>query len=72
MFVAKMLWELIEPLDDRMNNVRDFLEDICPELDIKVVPIADPFGPTQHDPTMDLIVVSAETVRGGKKVNEGL
>lgn len=54
-----------------MNDVEDFLKDICPELDINVVPINDPFGPTKSDPTMDLIVVSKETVKGGQKVNEG-
>lgn len=46
--------------------------DICPELDINVVPISDAFGPTQDDPTMELLVVSAETLRGGEKVNEGV
>lgn len=45
--------------------------DVCRELEISVVPITDPFGPTQTDPTMDLIVVSAETLKGGQKVNEG-
>lgn len=34
------------------------------------MPIDDPFGPTQTDPNMDLIVVSAETLKGGHKVNE--
>lgn len=32
--------------------------------------INDPFGPTKTDPTMDVIVVSKETVKGGQKVNE--
>lgn len=70
-FVAKTLWELIEPIDKRIGVVQDFLKDICSELDINVVPISDPYGPTKTDPTMDLIVVSKETVRGGHKVNEG-
>lgn len=34
------------------------------------MPIDDPFGPTKSDPNMDMIVVSAETLRGGQKVNE--
>lgn len=71
-FVAKTLWELIEPIEKRMRDVREFLSDVCPELDINVVPINDPFGPTKSDPTMDLIVVSKETVKGGQKVNEGV
>lgn len=69
--VGKTLWELIEPIHKRMGDVRDFLMDICPELDLQIVPISDPFGPTQHDSTIDLIVVSKETVKGGLKVNEG-
>lgn len=54
-----------------MDNVREFLKDVCPELDIYVVPIADPFGPTKDDPSMDLLIVSAETMNGAKKINEG-
>lgn len=65
------MWELIEPLSTRMHSVKDFLIDICPELEHKVVPISDPFGPTKDDPTMDLLIVSDETVKGGQKVNEG-
>lgn len=67
-----MLWELIQPLETRINGVKDFLTDICGELQTTVVSITDPFGPTQHDPTMEMIVVSAETFKGGNKVNEGI
>lgn len=67
-----MLWELIEPVETRMNGIKDFLADICGELETTVVSITDPLGPTQHDPTMELIVVSAETFKGGNKVNEGI
>lgn len=67
---SKLLWELIEPIDIRIQNVKNFLDDICPELTKNVVPITDPMGPTKSDPTMDLLVVSEETMRGGNKVNE--
>lgn len=67
----KTLWELIEPIKKRTDCVRIFLTDICPELDVRIVAITDPFGPAKDDPTMDLIVVSKETVRGGQKINEG-
>lgn len=63
--------ELIEPINNRIQKVKEFLNDVCPELEANVVPISDPYGPTQHDPTMDLLVVSAETAKGGTKVNEG-
>uniref|UniRef100_A0A069DV06 Bifunctional coenzyme A synthase n=1 Tax=Panstrongylus megistus TaxID=65343 RepID=A0A069DV06_9HEMI len=70
MLKTKKLWELIEPCDIRMNNVKDFLEDVEPTLEYNVVAIGDMFGPTKDDPTFQLLVVSSETVRGGDKVNE--
>lgn len=62
--------ELILPVEQRIAELREFLLDIDNTLQYDIVPIDDPFGPTQHDPDMDLIVVSAETLRGGQKVNE--
>lgn len=70
MLVTKTLWELVEDLDIRIANVHDFLTDICHELEFNVVAISDPFGPSITDPTMELIVVSQETLRGGEKINE--
>lgn len=66
------MWELIEPLENRINGVKDFLEDINPEIIHNVVPISDMYGPAKDDPTMDVIVVSSETERGGVKVNESM
>lgn len=68
--IGKTLWELIQPIEARLDGVRGFLTDICAELDIFVVPIADAFGPTQHDRTMQMIVVSEETMKGGLLVNQ--
>ncbi|XP_017479592.1 PREDICTED: bifunctional coenzyme A synthase [Rhagoletis zephyria] len=67
---SKTLSELILPVEKRIEEVRGFLTEIDSSLQYEVVPIDDPFGPTQSDPNMDLIVVSAETERGGHKVNE--
>lgn len=61
---------MILPVEKRIEEVRGFLTEIDSSLQYDVVPIDDPFGPTQSDPNMDLIVVSAETERGGHKVNE--
>lgn len=66
----KLLWELIQDIDIRIKNVIDFLTDICPDIECNVVPISDIYGPTITDPTMEMIVVSDETVRGGHKINE--
>ncbi|KAI4457241.1 dephospho-coa kinase-related [Holotrichia oblita] len=68
--LAKTLWELIEPIENRIKGVRDFLEDVNPEIIHNIVPISDMYGPAKDDPTMDVIVVSTETERGGYKVNE--
>lgn len=70
MILGKKLPELVLPLQQRMNDVREFLNDIDSTLSYEIVPIQDPFGPTATDPDLDLIVVSSETVKGGEKVNE--
>ncbi|XP_044760646.1 bifunctional coenzyme A synthase [Coccinella septempunctata] len=70
MIKGKILSELIENLHTRVDNVRSFMTDICPEVPCDIVPISDPFGPSIVDPTMDMLVVSRETLRGGQKVNE--
>nr|CAI5861450.1 unnamed protein product [Callosobruchus analis] len=70
MIKSKLLWEFIEDVDVRMKNVKEFLSDICPELEYRFVAISDPFGPAVIDPTMDLLVVSQETTSGGLKINE--
>ncbi|CAH1178912.1 unnamed protein product [Phaedon cochleariae] len=69
MLQSKTLWELIEPIATRLLNVENFLKDICPELEYNIVPINDPFGPAITDPSMEMIVVSQETIRGGEKIN---
>ncbi|XP_076658129.1 bifunctional Phosphopantetheine adenylyltransferase - Dephospho-CoA kinase [Halictus rubicundus] len=70
MLHGKLLWELIEPCSKRINNLKAFLEDIDSTLEYDVVEINDMYGPTKHDPTFELIVVSEETKRGGNKINE--
>lgn len=57
-------------MQKRMDDVREFLNDIDNTLSYEIVSIQDPFGPTATDPDLDLIVVSAETYKGGEKVNE--
>ncbi|XP_065165030.1 bifunctional coenzyme A synthase [Atheta coriaria] len=70
MLENKILWELIDPVAVRMKAVQSFLSDISPELELNIVPITDPMGPTKSDPSMGLLVVSAETLKGGDMVNE--
>ncbi|KAG7188212.1 hypothetical protein KM043_016082 [Ampulex compressa] len=70
MLSGKLLWELIEPCSQRMLNIKEFLEDVDSSLIYDVVAIDDMYGPTKHDPTFNMIVVSEETKRGADKVNE--
>ncbi|XP_046860368.1 bifunctional coenzyme A synthase-like [Xenia sp. Carnegie-2017] len=69
LLVNKTLLELIEPLDLRMKNVTEFIEDIKPGLVKDIVPLCDPAGPTKTDATIDCLVVSDETRNGGQAVN---
>ncbi|XP_013778633.1 bifunctional coenzyme A synthase-like [Limulus polyphemus] len=70
MIQKKKLWELIEPVEKRMSDLRNFLQEIDPTLSYRIVPIYDPFGPSTEDPLIECIVTSEETLQGGKKVNE--
>lgn len=65
-----MLYELIEDCPVRLERVKTFLKDVAPHLQHRVVQIDDPFGPTITEKDIDLIVVSAETLRGAEKINE--
>lgn len=70
MIQDKVLSELIEDYEVRAENVRNFIKEICPDIECIIEPISDPFGPSIVDSTMDLLLVSKETEKGGLKVNE--
>lgn len=67
---GKTLWELIEPCNTRIDSIKNFIDDICPDLQYDIVPIQDPAGPTKTGKDMELIVVSNETIKGGLKIND--
>jgi len=69
LLVNKALAELIEPINDRIKKVQDFLTDVKPTLQLDVVAINDMFGPTGWDPDIDCLVVSKETAKGGDIIN---
>lgn len=54
---SKTLWEIIEPCELRMKNLKDFLMDVEPRLEYCIVPITDPFGPTAYDPDLEVILI---------------
>jgi pantetheine-phosphate adenylyltransferase len=65
MLTKKKHKELIVPTAQRCKNVENYLLDIKRNLKYHIVPITDPFGPTVTDPTIDALVVSKETLKGG-------
>ncbi|TRY96526.1 hypothetical protein DNTS_017768, partial [Danionella cerebrum] len=66
----KVLKELIEPYDQRVQKLHNFLSDVKPLLKYEIVPLSDPFGPSITDPDLKCIVVSEETRKGGEAVNK--
>ncbi|XP_077315569.1 bifunctional coenzyme A synthase isoform X1 [Lithobates pipiens] len=66
----KILKELIEPYEKRVNKLSQFLVDVKPSLIYNIVPISDPYGPSITDPDLKCIVVSEETRKGGLSVNK--
>nr|CAG4644061.1 EOG090X0864 [Lepidurus arcticus] len=69
MLRKKILWDIIEPVEQRIRIVEAYLNGKKPSLDYRVVPITDLYGPTATDPELQLLVVSAETIKGGEAVN---
>lgn len=43
--------------------------DIKPSLTFDIIPLLDPYGPAGSDPSLEFLVVSEETYRGGMAVN---
>lgn len=50
--------------------MENFLHDVEPNIDYNIVPINDVYGPTKEDMSLQMIVVSMETIRGAEKINE--
>ncbi|KAI8063037.1 hypothetical protein BDF21DRAFT_347369 [Thamnidium elegans] len=69
MLLKKKHRELIDSTDKRVKAVQEYLNLAKRTIQYEVVPITDPFGPTVTDPTIDALVVSKETLKGGDLVN---
>lgn len=55
MIKTKKLWELIEPCQTRIKKLEEFLMDVEPRLEYRVVPITDLYGPTKDDPALQVM-----------------
>jgi pantetheine-phosphate adenylyltransferase len=62
--------QLLQTLDERIRANKDFLSRQGTNVELDVVEIHDPFGPTAWDGDIQALVVSKETVSGGEAVNK--
>lgn len=53
-FTDKYLSELIQSCEERIFFVREFLQELDPNIEYNIVPISDSFGPTKDDPTLEV------------------
>ncbi|CAB3404980.1 unnamed protein product [Caenorhabditis bovis] len=69
MILKKSLYEMIEPVEYRMEKVAEFVEDITFNVKCITEPIVDPFGSSTRMEDLEAIVVSRETIKGADAVN---
>ncbi len=60
----KTAYAYMETIQERTQHVKEFLDKMHKGLLYDVVPILDPYGPTQYDDTLTGIVGSLETRKG--------
>ncbi|TBU49140.1 Nucleotidylyl transferase [Dichomitus squalens] len=67
--LGKKQWkEVLEPLPVRTERTRAFLEHFKPGLEYFITPLNDVYGPTAHDPNVQALVVSKETLSGAESI----
>lgn len=50
--------------------MREFVNDVSLNVELRIEPINDPFGPSIIDTQLQCIVVSKETFKGGEAINK--
>lgn len=59
----------IQPMEERANQVTEYLSRVKPSLRVNIAPLSDPFGPTITDDTITGLIVSTETISGAERIN---
>ncbi|CAD6191009.1 unnamed protein product [Caenorhabditis auriculariae] len=70
MILKKSLFEMIEPVEKRIADVVEFVEDVSDTVRVLAEPIPDMYGPSTRVQDLEAIVVSEETRKGGDAVNK--
>ena len=70
MLKRKTLTELVELPNVRHEAVRLFMQRIKPQVQLTVIEIDTPEGPTVDMPELQCIVASEETVKGAQSIND--
>jgi len=62
--------DLIEPLEFRKAHVTRLVSFLAPNVRLQAVTITDPWGPAIVKENLQAIIVSTETLKGGRMINE--
>jgi pantetheine-phosphate adenylyltransferase len=60
----------ITSYDRRLRMIKKFLDSECVAGRARIVPLNDASGAAASDPSIEALVVSSETLRSGRKINE--
>jgi cytidyltransferase-like protein len=70
MLKNKVLFELIEPIEIRINNVKKYLEELnVHQVKITIIIIYNKYSISVTDETLDAIVLTDETLNTGLDIN---
>ena len=70
LLTQKAYAHFIEPYEDRVANVKDFLDRLAPHLEVRFFELSDPIGIAADSIEMKACVLTKETQKGGMMINQ--